>query len=204
MSLTLAWPRQVDSGDGMVEVHSLGVPAQGACRRRCDGRRGFTRCTTVGAPRAGQVAPELPEGLADRRVSEPRASIRDEERLGPGDRMDEIPDRVVLRLGSRLGARLLDGPPRPSGSSAQPAGPRAPRRSCTADPRRPSHLRLQAATGMVRRGSGPRPCRRRAVDLPGPCQGQRHLLVPHRHPRAARPGRRPLRAVHLPDLGDPP
>ena len=36
------------------------------------------------------------------------------------------------------------------------------------------------------------------VDLPGSRQGQRHLLVPHRHPRAARPGRRSVRAVRLP------
>src|SRR3954452_20474110 len=57
---------------------------------------------------------------------------------------------------------------------------------------------MPAATPLVCRRGGPRPHRLDPVDLSGSCPGQRHLLVSDRHPRAARPGRRPVRALRRP------
>src|SRR3954451_16139931 len=57
---------------------------------------------------------------------------------------------------------------------------------------------MPAAAPLVRRRGGPRPRRPDPGDLPGPCPGQRPLLVSDRHPGAARPGSRPVRALRHP------
>ena len=61
-----------------------------------------------------------------------------------------------------------------------------------------AHLRLSSSPGLVSRRDGFRSSHRPTLDLPGPRQGHRHLLVSGRHPGAVGAGGATVRAVCSP------
>src|SRR5262249_42526552 len=81
------------------------------------------------------------------------------------------------------------------------AGGCSARASPAAAVRPAAHLRLSSSPGLVSRRDGFRSSHRPTLDLPGPRQGHRHLLVSGRHPGTVCACRATVRAVCSPLAG---